>query len=53
MFIKLPVAAPSTDWYQCYATQVNKEENFSITTMIHESDYSHFDLLSKKTVCMQ
>lgn len=52
MFTRLPVAAQRTDWYQCHATQVNKEENFSITTMIHESDYSHFDLLSKK-ICMQ
>lgn len=36
------------DWYQCHATQVNKEENFSITAMIHESDYSHFDLFSRR-----
>lgn len=47
MPIKLPVAAQCTDWYQCYATQVNKEENFSVTSMIHESDYSYFDLHSK------
>lgn len=31
------------------ATQVNKE-NFSITTMIHESHYSHFDSLPKKNL---
>lgn len=47
MPIKLPVAAQCTDWYQCYGTQVNKEDNFSITSMIHESDYSYFDLHSK------
>lgn len=31
------------------ATQVNKE-NFSITTMIHESHYSHFDSLPQKNL---
>lgn len=54
MFRKLPLAVLSTDWYQCHATQVNKEENFSITTVIHESDYSNSDMSfkkKKKSVC--